>query len=281
METALARRQLLQVAVGHGRRPVVRKGGLMQGTAAKGASLNKRLVGVVGTIFMGLILLNGFLVQKVDSLTEQYEALKQEVSESREANERVLSMLVEIRDEQEKQSQELQKAMQVTANKRLCKGNVMLLKAEGYSSYTDLGAHSTISVEDMDRIIDYYASHARHSTTFQGHGWAFIEAAKQTGLNPIYLFAHAACESDFGCSNIARGRHNYYGINAVDSNPSAAYAMGDGIDEGIISGANWIKHNYYDQGYTTLESMHNAGYATDPNWAEQITAIANTAIRVI
>lgn len=252
----------------------------MQGKAAKGVTFVKRR-GVVGFVLIGLLLLNGFLVQKVNDLTKQYESLQQEVSESREANERVLSMLVEIRDEQEKQSQELQKAMQVTAVKRLCKSNIMLLKSEGYSPYTDLGEHHVISIEAMDRIIDYYAAHARHSTTFQGHGWAFIEAARQTGLNPIYLFAHAACESDFGCSPIARNQHNYYGINAIDSNPSAAYTMGDGIDEGIISGAKWIKSHYYDQGYTTLESMHNAGYATDPDWATQISEMANSAIRII
>jgi beta-N-acetylglucosaminidase len=190
-------------------------------------------------------------------------------------------MLVEIRDKQEQQNQDLQKAIQLTTDKRIRKTNAILLKQEGYSRYTDLGNYSAISVEDMNKIIDYYAEHAVHSTAFKGHGKAFIEAANQTGLNPIYLFAHASCESDFGCSNIATDRYNFFGINAVDSNPDAAYAMGDDIDNGIIEGAKWIKRNYYDNGYTTLDAMHRAGYASDPNWASQISALANAAIRLI
>lgn len=247
----------------------------------KKASWYKRILTGVGLILMATLLLNGYLIQKVQTLTQQYQALKEEVSESREANERVLEMLVQIRDEQERQSQEIQKAMQVTHDKRLHKNNAILLKQEGYSCYTDLGAHSAISVEDMNKIIDYYAEHAVHSTAFKGHGQAFIEAANQTGLNPIYLFAHASCESDFGCSAIASDRFNFFGINAVDSNPNAAFDMGDNIDQGIIEGAKWIKQNYYDNGYTTLDAMHRAGYASDPDWASQISSLANAAIGLI
>ena len=232
-------------------------------------------------IIFALLIVNGFLFTQVRELSNNYAALHEEVSESREANEHVLAMLCEIRDEQQRQTQDLQKAMQITYTRRTEKNNVKMLKSEGYSRYTDLGTHSTISVEDMDKIIAYYEKHAKHSTTFVGHGKAFIEAANRTGLNPIYLFAHASVESDFGCSRIARSRHNYFGINAVDHNPDLAYAMGDDIDEGIIAGAVWIKKNYYDRGYTTLESMHQAGYATDPDWARQISALANSAIRLL
>ena len=49
----------------------------------------------------------------------------------------------------------------------------------------------------------------------------------------------------------------------------------------FIEGAKWIKSNYYDNGYTTLDSMHQAGYASDPNWASQISSLANAAIGLI
>ena len=247
----------------------------------KKASWYRRALVIMGLILVVLLLLNGFLVQRVQGLTQQYQELKEEITESREANERVLAMLVEIRDKQEKQTEDLQKAMQITHDKRIRKTNVTLLKQEGYSRYTDVGAYSSISVEDMNKIIDYYAEHAVHSTAFKGHGQAFIEAANQTGLNPIYLFAHASCESDFGCSAIASDRYNFFGINAVDSNPNAAFDMGDSIDQGIIEGARWIKQNYYDNGYTTLDAMYRAGYASDPNWASQISSLANAAIGLI
>lgn len=247
----------------------------------KKASWYRRALVIMGLILVVLLFLNGFLVQRVQDLMQQYQFLKEEITESREANERVLAMLVEIRDKQEKQTEDLQKAMQITHDKRIRKTNVILLKQEGYSRYTDVGAHSAISVEDMNKIIDYYAEHAVHSTAFKGHGQAFIEAANQTGLNPIYLFAHASCESDFGCSAIAADRFNFFGINAVDSNPNAAFDMGDNIDQGIIEGAKWIKQNYYDNGYTTLDAMHRAGYASDPDWASQISSLANAAIGLI
>jgi beta-N-acetylglucosaminidase len=225
-----------------------------------------------------MALVNGYLLYKVTDMSKEYEKIRVEVEESREANEKVLAMLSEIRDEQAKQSRQIGKVSNVAYTKKL---NVAHMKETGYSIYTDIGSNSIISVEDMDRIIEYYEAHAAHSTAFKGHGKAFVEAAKETGLNPVYLFAHASCESDFGNSYLASTRHNYYGINAVDNNPGAADVMGDDVSAGIIAGARWIKSNYYDNGYTTLSEMHKAGYASDPEWADNIAALANSAIGVM
>ena len=57
--------------------------------------------------------------------------------------------------------------------------------------------------------------------------------------------------------------------------------MGDDVDKGIISGAKWIKSNFYDNGYKTLDQMHQAGYATDKNWSKTIQSVANTSINVL
>lgn len=224
--------------------------------------------------------MNGFLTYKVVDLSNQYNAMQEELKQSREANSQVLSMLKEIRQEQTEQSNQLNKAMNVTYKKQLTKRNVKLLKANGYSEYTDLGANNLISVEDMDRIISYFEAHTGKDA-FTGHGSAFIKAAEATGLNPIYIFAHAVCESGYGTSYLAKTRHNYFGINAVDSNPGAATYMGNSVDEGIMAGAMWIKNHYYANGYTTLESMHNAGYASDSDWAKNIVSVANSAIEVL
>jgi beta-N-acetylglucosaminidase len=192
------------------------------------------------------------------------------------ANEKVLAMLKEVRNEQTKQSEDIQKAMNISYNKKIQKNNVQLLKQNGLSKYTDLGYCSDISVEDMNAIINYY-----EATAFQGHADAFIQAAEITGLNPIYIFAHAAVESGFGTSYLAQDRHNYFGIAAYDSNPDAALAMGNGVTSGIVAGAMWIKENYYDCGYITLEDMHNAGYATADDWANDISSIMNKAIQAM
>ena len=228
----------------------------------------------------GLIVVNGFLLYKVNDLTNQYNAVQEEVKQSRAANQEVLTMLKAIKQEQENQNNKIDKAMNITYKKRINKHNVMLLKTAGYSEYTDIGANSSLSVEDMNRIIDYYESKIGE-TGFSGHGSAFIKAAEATGLNPIYIFAHASVESGYGTSYLARTRHNYFGINAVDSNPGAADVMGSSVDEGIMAGAQWIKKHYYSNGYTTLASMQAAGYASNPSWSSDIVSVANSAIEVL
>ena len=51
----------------------------------------------------GLIIVNGFLLYKVNDLTNQYNEVQVELKESREASKEVLAMLKQIRDEQENQ----------------------------------------------------------------------------------------------------------------------------------------------------------------------------------
>ena len=225
------------------------------------------------------IILNLYFGYTIVSIEAKYNAIHTEVQESRKANEKVLAMLKEVRNKQEEQNERLEQAMNVTHNKRISNYNVLQLKTNGMNIYTDLGYCSEISVEEMDKIISYYED--ARGTAFTGHSEAFIKAAEATGLNPIYLFAHAACESAFGESYIGQVHHNYFGINAVDSNPSAAYVMGDDIDAGIIAGAIWIKTNYYDEGLITLADMHNGGYASDEEWADNIISITNHSISVL
>jgi beta-N-acetylglucosaminidase len=230
----------------------------------------------IGVLTALVVSANGFLGYKVMTMQEEIKevaSIKEEIKDSREANEHVLVMLKEIRNEQARQAD----AMQINQEKKMKQENaIKTLKQTGFTVYTDLGTSSTgITVEDMDRIIAYY-----DAVAFEGHGDAFIQASAETGLSPIYLFAHAAAESGFGTSYLARNRHNYYGIAAFDNDPNAAYSMGDSVDEGIINGAKWIKKHYYDDGDTNLAEMHET-YASDPNWANQISGIANKAIDVL
>ncbi|MFB5068281.1 MAG: phage tail spike protein [Aerococcus sanguinicola] len=115
---------------------------------------------------------------------------------------------------------------------------------------------------------------------FNGQGNVFLEAQKQSGLDARYILAHAALESAWGTSNIARRYNNYFGIGAFDSNPdNARNYSNSGLAAGIIGGANWIAKNYYNSSYkqTTLYKMrHNGGvhqYATDPQWHTKIARI--------
>ena len=236
------------------------------------SSLNRKTT-IIGIILALIVVVNAFLISKIVDIEDQYAAIQQEVENSRKANENVLAMLVTIRDEQQRQAQ----AMQIIHQQKTQRLNtITALKRAGFSIHTDLGANADgLTVEDMDKIIAYY-----NATAFKGHGEAFIKAGKITGLNPIYIFAHAAIESGYGTSYLARNRHNYYGIAAFDSDPNAAYSMGSNMDEGIINGAIWIKEHYYDDGDVTLYQMHST-YASSPKWAKDISQVANTAINVL
>lgn len=118
--------------------------------------------------------------------------------------------------------------------------------------YSDLSNdHSYITVEDMNAIIEHFDP----SSPFVGHGDIFIEASEASGLDPIYILAHAAWESAWGTSYLAVTKGNYFGINAIDANPGAAHHMGSTMYEGVVNGAIWISNNYYANGQTSLDSM--------------------------
>ncbi len=130
-----------------------------------------------------------------------------------------------------------------------------------------------------DELNDWIKS-KNASSPFNGHADIFIEAAKQSGLDPRYIIAHAALESGWGTSTIAKNKNNYFGIGAFDSSPYAsAYKFGSGLAAGIIGGANWIAKNYYNSKYQqkTLRQMRwNKGvhqYATDTGWDTKIAQI--------
>ena len=239
-----------------------------------------RVLIIMGIVLLASIAMNIYAITKINGVQDQISEINQEVSDSKEANEQVLAMLQEVRDNQKKQNEALQIIMKRKAEERQQKQNIIMLRSNGISEYMDLGSNVNISVEDMDKIINYYESKVKGGSRFKGKGYAFVQAAKETGLNPVYLYAHAALESGFGNSYLARTRSNFYGINAWDTNPDRASIMGDSIDEGIINGAYWIKDNYYDEGLTTLNSMKEY-YASDPSWADSITSIANEGLHNI
>lgn len=129
-----------------------------------------------------------------------------------------------------------------------------------------------ITAEELDAWIDQVAP---EGSSMRGLGSTFLEAGKQSGLDPRYLVSHAALETGWGggYSNGDPNKGNWFGIGAVDSDPDNAKKYGDGI----IGGAKWIADNYYSQGQTTLDSMRNNGgehqYATDPEWDKKIASI--------
>ena len=116
------------------------------------------------------------------------------------------------------------------------------------------------------------------NSPFNGQGQVFIEAQSRSGLDARYILAHAALESAWGTSRIARTYHNYFGINAYDSNPdNAKKSSNRSLQAGIINGAVWIKEHYYNRGQKTLYAMNHDknghNYASDKAWGDKIANI--------
>ena len=152
--------------------------------------------------------------------------------------------------------------------------------------YTDLSIMNTVTTEQMNLIIDHWNSQSGYNSPFVGLGQTFIDAAKETGLDPVYILAHAGLESGWGKSQIARDKHNYFGIGAFDNSPyESAYTMADETSQGIMKGAIWIANNYYNRGQTSLYTMrYNNGYheyCTSTTWTYNIASIMRTSYSLI
>lgn len=152
--------------------------------------------------------------------------------------------------------------------------------------FTDLSVMNTVTADDMNYIIDHWLSYSSGDSPFKNRGQTFIEASKASGLDPIYILAHAALESAWGTSEIARTKHNYFGIGAYDHAPyENSYHMGDDIHNGIIDGAMWIADNYYNAGQNTLYSMrYNYGqheYCTSTTWMYEIASIIEDSYEIL
>ena len=132
----------------------------------------------------------------------------------------------------------------------------------GFYQFTVLSdGYSGMTAEQLDAFI---AANCRYSernygvtSNLRGTGAYFVEAAKTYGINEVYLLAHAALESAWGCSALAQGTIkgysgylNFYGIGAYDIDPGnggAAMAKKYGWTDprkAILGAAEWLSKNY-------------------------------------
>ncbi len=112
----------------------------------------------------------------------------------------------------------------------------------------------------------------------------FLEAGKVAGLSPYFIAARASLESGNGTSRLATGRvggyegyYNFFGINAVDSNPAqgAVYAKEHNWSTqriSIVEGAVWIKSQYISVlQYTPYFIKYS--FVPDRGWHQYMTDI--------
>lgn len=139
-------------------------------------------------------------------------------------------------------------------------------------SQSDLGyTDGRLTAQDLDKWIE---SKTSSNSLMRGMGEQFFQAGLESGLDPRYLIAHAGLETGWGSPTSGYAKDgNWFGIGAFDHNPDNAKNYG----LGVTGGAKWIAENYYGKGHTTLDKMHKAGYATDPQWSSKIANIMGQA----
>ena len=106
------------------------------------------------------------------------------------------------------------------------------------------------------------------------------QVQEQYGVPPLVTLGQAALETGFGTSNFARERNNFFGMNAIDSDPNQAYGYSDPgasfMDYGrLISQEPRYAQAYAqrEDPYAMLAGIRQAGYATDPNYIQKVHSI--------
>ena len=146
-------------------------------------------------------------------------------------------------------------------------------KLENPFLFKDLTEATNYSDEDLDKVFSLLNI---DNSLLENKGATFKEAEEHYHINALYLLAHSALESDWGRSNIAKDKNNFFGITAYDTTPYLSAKTFDDVDKGILGATKWIKENYIDRGRTFLgnkASGMNVEYASDPYWGEKIASV--------
>lgn len=110
-----------------------------------------------------------------------------------------------------------------------------------------------------------------------GTAAGFIEAQRVWGLNSLYLLAHAAMESAWGTSAIARDKNNILGFMAYDSSPYLSAATFKSTADCALYVGGYIRKEYLNEDGAYFNGRHllgmNEKYATDPMWAIKIARL--------
>ena len=216
---------------------------------------------------------NSYLETSLDSMTEMYYV---EISNTTNALDQLTESTAIVAD----LTAALEEAEEYIESNMVCPEN------KKYTRDTDLGITTVMTTDRMNRIIDYWLdrNNGHKTSPFSGQGEAFITASKESGLDPVFIFALASHESNFGRSNIATNKKNYMGIGAFDKSPyTSALTLGSTFEEGIVANACWVAEKYYKQGQTTLNKMiyGKKRYSTSADsWISAINSIMSVSDKI-
>lgn len=155
------------------------------------------------------------------------------------------------------------------------KNGIYYYNPDGYSNgcFVGLGSYDGIVTAGLSALqaefVDKYHTIA-------------IQLSSEYGIPWEAVVAQGILESASGTSKFARERNNFFGINAVDSDPNRATSYStpqegwQGYYEFIKSNSRYAAagaFNYKNDPYGYIQAIKNAGYATDPNYVTKVSSI--------
>lgn len=154
-----------------------------------------------------------------------------------------------------------------------------------YIKVQNLGSFSPIETQDeIEAFAKWFDARCQDKEMIGCSGF-FLDASRNSGLDPRYIAGHWAIETGWGSSDIWKDKFNGFGIGAFDNDPYNGSHKFNSRYDGIVSGAVWIGDNYYrgQYGQTYLKKMrwnNNVNqYATATNWDTSIAEVmANSKI---
>lgn len=94
-----------------------------------------------------------------------------------------------------------------------------------YASYYQYLSMKSKTVYSATQLNSYIKAHTSSDSVLRGSGASFIKYQEKYGVNALMALAHAALESGWGESSIAKKKNNLFGIAAYDSDPGKAYSF--------------------------------------------------------
>ncbi|MNJ90624.1 putative endo-beta-N-acetylglucosaminidase precursor [compost metagenome] len=206
----------------------------------------------------------------IETLVAENNATKEQDKKRAEA-ERILK-------EQQKQQEKELKA-KLAEEKRIAiikqnKENFLLMIKQKDITGIDLRTPSGLSSEDIEKILE--------GTKFAGLGAAFAKAEEKYHINAYYLIAHAAWESSWGTSKLAKNKNNLFGFAAYDNSAYKSATKFNTKEDCIYRVAEFVNEHYLDEdgdhyNGPTLKGM-NKKYASDEQWANGIASVIKSLV---
>ena len=176
--------------------------------------------------------------------------------------------------QQQEAAQALARAGAAQALARAGSGGTVYQPVPGplFTEDTDLTLPSGENAQTIDAFLS--------GTALAGLGSSYMQAEQLYHVSARYLVAHSIEESGWGQSAIAQNKNNLFGYGADDRDPYGDAMSFSSFSACILFVAQVVSKVYLTPGGSyyhgpTLRGM-NVDYASDPNWAAKIAAIAQT-----